>query len=102
MASKRQVDKLESQQGEKMIELRVRFWTNDLADDGAIRPKHAWASGVVRVKPNPAHGIRAQRPVPFNSLLDLGAAIEETLIANGLTLHGSRRMSRYFSRSPEE
>ena len=35
-----------------MIEVKVRFWTNDLADGkDRIRPKHAWGSGVVRMAP---------------------------------------------------
>jgi hypothetical protein len=40
-----------AQQGERMIEVKIRFWTNDIADGkGNIFPKHAWSSGVVRME----------------------------------------------------
>jgi hypothetical protein len=45
--------------GEKMIEIKIRFWINDLADEpGKVRPKHAWCSGVVRMERNNTHGVR--------------------------------------------
>jgi hypothetical protein len=41
-----------AREGEKMIEVRVRFWTNDLAEGpNRVRPKHAWASGASDVHP---------------------------------------------------
>jgi len=84
--------------GEHMIELKVRFWTNGLgAGKGEIWPKHAWPSGVVRVEANQTHGIRAKKPIPFNSLMHLPAVIEKVLINQGITLHLERRMSRYFA-----
>jgi hypothetical protein len=78
-----------------MIEVRLRFWTDELAPKGKIRTKHAWSSGVVRMEPNAAHGITALNPKPFNSLLDVGAVIEKVLIAHGITLHVSRKMAKY-------
>lgn len=85
-------------QGEKMIEVKVRFWTNDLAGAaGEIVPKHAWASGVVRMETNASHGITPGRPAPFHSLMDLPAVLERVLIAHGVTLHISRRMSKYLT-----
>jgi len=37
--------------GQRMIEVQIRFWTNDIAESkGQIVPKHAWASGVVKVE----------------------------------------------------
>jgi hypothetical protein len=75
----------EAKHGQKMIEVSVRFWTDDLS------------SGVVRVQANKAHGITSSRPKTFNSLLDLGKAIEQTLLDNGIVLHMSRSMKRYTS-----
>jgi len=43
----------EAEHGQKMIEVKLRFWTNNLAGkSGQIIPKHAWSSGVVRIEPN--------------------------------------------------
>ena len=82
-----------------MIELKVRFFTDEIAEPGKVKPKHAWTSGVVRMQGNKAHGINASdvRPKTFNSLLDLGSAIEQTLKEHGIVLHVSRGMKRYIS-----
>lgn len=83
--------------GQKMIEVQIRFWTNDIAEKkGQIIPKHAWASGVVKVESNRAHGIKPENPMPFHSLLDIGAVIEKALIKHGITLHSGRKMKKYF------
>ena len=90
----------EAKHGEKMIEVKVRFWTDGIASDsGKIVPKNAWTSGVVRIDSNKSHGIMPDSPVPFNSLLDVGAAIEKVLINHGITLHPSRKMRKYVSKS---
>jgi hypothetical protein len=90
-----------AKQGEKMIEIRVRFWTNDMAGKKeSIRQKHAWANGVVRVQANKTHGISPRKPRPFQSLMDLPAAIEKVLIDHGIVLHRNRRMRKYFA-SPQ-
>ncbi len=87
--------------GEKMIEVKVRFWTDKIAaQKGKIIPKSAWTSGVVRIERNAAHGIRPSAPVPFNSLLDLGTAIEKVLIKHGVALRPSRKMRKYVSARP--
>jgi hypothetical protein len=83
--------------GEKMIEVRVRFWTDHLSPKGTVRPKHARTSGVVYMERNKAHGIEPLKPKTFNSLLDLGKAIEQTLKKHGVVLHISRGMKRYVS-----
>lgn len=81
-----------------MIEVKIRFWTDDLASEpGRILPKHAWASGVVRMDLNRSHGISPKNPVPFNSLLDVGAKIEQVLLDHGIVLHRSTRMKKYIS-----
>jgi hypothetical protein len=79
-----------------MIEIKVRLWTDGLADGrGKIRPKHAWTAGVVRIERNDAHGIVPLAPLPFNSLMDLTAKIERVILDHDITLHKSQRMKRY-------
>jgi hypothetical protein len=88
----------EAKHGEKMIEVKIRFWTDSLADDpGKVVPKHAWTSGVVRIESNKSHGIVPRNPRPFNSLLDVGAIVEKVLIDHGVVLHPSRQMQKYVS-----
>ena len=87
---------LEAKHGERMIEVKIRFWTNDIAESGKILPKHAWASGIIRMEANSSHGIAPlSNPKPFNSLLDLGQVIEKVLIEYGIVLHPSHRMRKY-------
>jgi hypothetical protein len=79
-----------------MIEIKVRFWTNDIAaEKGKVVPRHAWSSGVVRIERNRSHGIDPGAPKPFHSLLDVGHVIEKTLIEHGVVLHPSRTMRKY-------
>jgi hypothetical protein len=86
----------EAKHGKKMIEVRLRFWTNKIAKSkGQILPKHAWSSGVVRMQGNESHGIVSGNPRPFHSLLDVGAVVEAVLVNHGITLHRSRRMKKY-------
>ena len=67
----------EATHGQKMIEVKVRFWTNEIAENkGNIIPGHAWSSGVVRIEPNKYHQIEGGDCFPFNSLLEVGKAIE--------------------------
>ena len=90
------VESREAEYGQKMIEIKLRFWTNNIADqDGKIAPKHAWSSGVVRIESNKSHGIVPNAPKPFHSLLDVGAVIEKLLIEQGIVLHTSPRMRKY-------
>ena len=82
--------------GEKMIEVKLRFWTNEIADvEGYVVPKHAWVSGVVRMERNDSHGIVPDWPRHFNSLMAIPAAIEKTLIQHGIVLHRDRNMDKY-------
>jgi hypothetical protein len=82
-----------------MIEVKIRFWTDGISRKPGkmIIPKHAWTSGVVRMQGNEAHGIVSAKPKPFNSLLDLGTVIEQTLKRHGIVLHVSRGMKKYMS-----
>ena len=87
---------LEAKHGDKMIEVKIRFWTNDLADEpGKVIPKHAWDSGVVRIERNDSHGIVPSSPLPFHSLLDVGAVIERVLIEHRVKLHPDKKSKKY-------
>jgi hypothetical protein len=98
MPTKKDVASLEAKHGEKMIEIKLRFWTNGISEDpGKIVPKHAWASGVVRMERNTSHGISPGNPQPFHSLLDVTGLVEKVLIEHGVILHRSRKMKKYFA-----
>lgn len=86
----------EAKHGEKMIEIKLRFWTDDIAGEpGKVIPKHAWSSGMVRIEGNKAHGIKPSRPLPFHSLLDIGTAVEKVLLEHEIVLHPSTKMRKY-------
>lgn len=86
----------EAKHGERMIEVRVRFWTDEIAKGkGRIIPKHAWTSGVVRMQHNEPHGISPEYPIPFNSLMELPQVIERVLIQHGIKLHRLGKMAKY-------
>jgi hypothetical protein len=83
-----------------MIEVKIRFWTNNIAHKkGQILPKNAWAAGVVRMEPNGSHGIVPGSPQPFHSLLDVSAVIEKVLISHAIILHPGRKMKKYLSKT---
>jgi hypothetical protein len=91
-------DAREAKHGEKMIEVKVRFWTDDLAGShDKVIPKHAWTAGVIRIERNGSHGIVPGKPITFNSLLDMGSAIEKVLKNQGIVLHVGRGMKAYIS-----
>ena len=93
---KEEVVAQEAKHGEKMIEVKLRFWTNDISNEkGTIIKKHAWSSGVVRIAGNKSHGIVPSGPLPFHSLLDVGSVIEKVLIEHEIVLHPSRKMRKY-------
>ena len=81
--------------GNRMITVKVRFWTNDISSKGEVTPKHGWASGMVNLETNPLHDIKSSPTLPFHSLLDIGAVIEKVLLRDGIKLRASRKMSRY-------
>jgi hypothetical protein len=92
------IETREAAWGERMIEVKVRFWTDKLADGkGKIRPKHAWGAGVVKIERNDAHGIVPLDPLPFNSLSEIPAKIEKLLIDQHIQIHPSTRMAKYFA-----
>jgi len=90
------IESHEAKLGEKMIEIRVRFWTDELAEKARqIMPKHAWTSGVVRMARNESHDIRPKNPRPLNSLMDLPRIIEMVLIEHGIKLHRLGKMAKH-------
>lgn len=91
------IEEREAAWGGRMIEVRVRFWTDNIVPGkGKIRPKHGWTSGAVRIEKNEPHGIPpGTDPVIFNSLMDLPAAMGKVLTANGIKLHPSTRDKKY-------
>jgi hypothetical protein len=96
MSEQEDLESREAKHGEKMIWLKVGFWTDTIAPEpGKVIPRRAWASGVVRMQRNESHGIDPGDPLPFNSLPELVAAIEDLLIRQGITLHASRKMQKY-------
>jgi hypothetical protein len=80
-----------------MIEIRVRLWTDKIADGGKdmVLPKHAWDAGVVLLQRNESHGITPKDPLPFNGMADLPSKIEKVLLAEGIKIHLSKRQRRY-------
>lgn len=78
-----------------MIEVKVRFWTNNIAGKGKVSPKHGRTGGVVRMEGNEAHGIKPGKPRPFNSLMEIPAVIERVLIEHGVSLHRNRKLRKY-------
>jgi hypothetical protein len=90
--------KIDPKYGEKMIEVKIRFWTNNIARGrGKVLAKHAWSSGVVRMEPNASHRIVPGKPRMFHSLLDVGAVIEKVLIEHAIVLHPTRTMRKYMA-----
>lgn len=44
MKKKKDMAAKDAEWGQRMIEVKIRFWTDSLAQgDGRILPKHAWA-----------------------------------------------------------
>ena len=86
-----------AEHGRKMIEIRVRLWTDKIALGGKemVLPKHAWDAGVVLLQTNEAHGISGKDPLPFNGFADLPSKIERVLLNNGVKIHLSRKQRRY-------
>jgi hypothetical protein len=100
MLTKRNASTRDAKHGQKVIEARVRFWTDAIAaEPGRFVPKHAWTSGVVRMERNAAHRITPSAPGPFNSLPELSVAIEKTLLSHGINLHPSRKMKKYITQT---
>ena len=82
--------------GQKMLEVRVRFWTDDIAGKkGEIIPKHARGSGMINIDRNDAHGLTPEKWLAFNSMAEIPAVLEKCLIENGVKIISSRKMKKY-------
>jgi hypothetical protein len=89
--------------GEKMIEVRLRFWTNDIAPvKGEILPKNAWTNGWAYMVTNASHGISPSKPVPFHSLMEISEAVRKALVDNGVLLHPSIADAKLFKSNPKK
>ncbi len=82
----------------KMISIEIKFWTNDINQEGGVLPKHAWDSGMIKLHMNDRHGIPSTPPKPFNSLMQINHVIEEMLVEHGIKLHQSRIANLYYSK----
>jgi hypothetical protein len=82
----RLIDEAIADEGEKMVEVRLRFWTNHIASNGAIVPKHIWPHGMARIISNPSHDLKAGASVPFRGLASIVDAVEKLFAAHGITL----------------
>lgn len=67
--------------GERMIELRIRFWTNDIDGNpkGTITQRVCWDGGVVYAVRNRSHGIRRKGESRFRGLCQLLCSVEKVL-----------------------
>jgi hypothetical protein len=84
-------------QGEKMIEIRIRFFTNNIAQEkDRVIPKHCWDSGMISMEKNTLHEIHPATPKPFPSLSALQGDIEKVLTNHGIVMHHSRRSKKLF------
>ncbi len=81
----RRIEEREAEYGKRMIEVKVRFWTDNIAEgEGRILPKVCWERGVVRMERNDAHSITPDYPVPFNSMTEILPKIEQVLKTHGI------------------
>lgn len=89
----------EAQIGERMIEVRVRFFTDSIVPGakGTVRPRHALTRGEARITPNEAHGIASRGPQFFNSLGELPLAIEKALVDARIKLQPFKRTRKLIS-----
>lgn len=77
--------------GKKTITIEVQFFTNNLAK-GRVLPKHAHAAGMIRVRANPMHGIKAAKQEPFHSMAAIPVALEKLLRRTGIRIHPTPKM----------
>lgn len=87
-----------AEHGQKMIGVKVRFFTNGIAaGESEVMPKRGWTRGVVRFERNDVHGLKDGDPSVFNSLMELPSAIEKLLIRGGVMLHAASPMKKYIA-----
>lgn len=82
---KKEKGEVEAKPGERMIELKVAFFTDDIANTaGKVVPKVCWDVGTVRLLANATHGVKSSEPYIFNGLSELLTTIERLLVDNGI------------------
>lgn len=87
-----QNDEIEAKHGDKMIEFRIKFFTNSIAErDGCIKKKHLWPNGMIHITRNDSHGIIGNQR-PFNSMAQILPILEDMMIENELTIIPTRRL----------
>jgi hypothetical protein len=87
----------EARFNEKMIELRIRFWTNDISETRTeIIPKQAWDSGVVIMERNASHDIQPEKPKHFHFLMELPAIVKKVLIEHRVKLRKGAKSKKYY------
>jgi hypothetical protein len=86
--------------GQKMITLKVRFWTDNISKKpGAQLKKECWDAGVVSIAGNRSHGFQTEtETLPFNSLPQLLSTLEKLFIKHGIQMHLGSTSIRYHSR----
>ena len=90
---------VDARYGEKTIRLTVYFWANNIASSPAkVDQRKARAQGAVQIQANKSHGIAAGKAVPFNSMPEIGIAIEKVLIEAGVKLRLSAQEKKYRKR----
>ena len=87
-----------ARQSHKMIILTVRFFTNNLEEDGGILSRHAWDKGAMAVQTNELHDLPSCGPVHFRSLAEILPLMEKLLIKAGVTLHHQGPTEKLYER----
>jgi hypothetical protein len=86
---------VEAPHGERMVQVSIRFLTDNIAEQGKVVPGHVWARGFLTVQRNDTHGFRTSKGVAFNSLMELPGKLERLLIREGITVHPTQLMAKY-------
>ncbi len=80
----------------KMIEVRVKFWTNAREDDATewkTMKATGYGAGLVTLPRNDLHDIGPASPVHFHTMGQILPAIEEILARAGVRIVNSREES---------
>ncbi len=72
----------------KMIKVEIRFFTNNIGDNGDVKPKHGWSCGFVTVPSNRRHGIKSGIKVPFHRTNEIDVAVKKAIEIAEITLIG--------------
>jgi hypothetical protein len=86
------VDPIAKPKGRSMIEFKVALWTDKVNENE--RPRECRSSGKVTRSANASHGIRyGERN--FNTVAEIGPAIEKLAAEAGITIHPSAKAKAY-------